>query len=208
MTKQIDLEQAIKRGFKLARDPQNALIRDPHTPRTTTIYSEWYRDVCPICHHTFREDDLVLPHPDPPASRSSRRRRITMVHEDHRSALCCWSALHGHIADQVITPETHTQMRAAFLDGLHTHWHPDENLQTVVVAAGSRFVRLDCPICRHTVRAGDTVVLCPCGRCGGVFHQDITRHLTCWDTWSLSGHRTYCAFTGVAVPTVEEVRRG
>jgi hypothetical protein len=195
-----DLEHAFARGLAMARDPQNAhLLDDPHAPRVTTIYSAWYRTVCALCRHTFREEDRVLPHPT---------RKGSMVHEDPHMALCCWSRLLGQHVDAAYLSTIHAQVRAQFLQGLNTHWHPDPHVQQIIVEPESPFIRRRCPVCRHTIRIGDTVVVCPCGRdgCHGVFHQDITRHLTCWDTWSRGGNRPYCAFTGAPFQSEEETR--
>jgi hypothetical protein len=190
-----DLRTFFARGLAMARDPQNAGITDSSTSRKTSIYSPWYRNVCRVCRHTFREDDLVLPHPTLPGR---------MLHEDAHIGLSCWSRFQGCAVETDHLVKMPEQVRSRFLQGLHTHWHPEAHLQCPVVEKGSPLIRRQCPICRHTIRAGDSVVLCPCGRdCGGVFHQDITRHLTCWDTWSRSAQRTYCAFTGAPflVPT-------
>jgi hypothetical protein len=66
MTHLDDLRADFMRGMTMARDPQNAGIHDSYTPRTTSMYSPWYRNVCRVCRHTFRENDLVLPHPTLP----------------------------------------------------------------------------------------------------------------------------------------------
>jgi hypothetical protein len=200
MTNRDDLDAAVMRGMTMARDPQNAGIRDAHTPRTTSMYSPWYRNVCRVCRHTFRENDLVLPHPTLPGR---------MLHADPQAGLVCWSRFQGHPVGAAHRRNIPESIRGRFLQGLHTHWHPEGHLQCPVVEPGSPLVGRQCPICRHTIRPGDSVVLCPCGRdCGGVFHQDITRHLTCWDTWSRSAQRTYCAFTGASLLPQAERRDG
>lgn len=192
------LTQAFQRGLDMARDPLNARCAAPDESRTTTMYSPWLLRLCPRCHHTFREDDLVRPHPDFP-DRPDR-----MLHEDPRAGLLCWSRVMGHTPP--LPPEAvacSLDMRAAFLHGLEQHWKPAGNRDTsrlVLVAHGSPLVGRKCPVCRHTVRPGDLVLPCPCGTCGGVFHQDVTRHLTCWDTWVRGYVRPYCAFTGAPLP--------
>jgi hypothetical protein len=189
------LQYAIKRGLRMARDPQNAGIDDLHTPRITTIDSWWYGQTCVVCHHSFRDGDHVLPHLTRPGC---------MVHEDSAAGLWCASRLAGLPVPSVPSDSGNTALRAVFLDALHQHWHPDANLHCLTVERGSPFIGRKCPICRHTVRPGDIVVPCPCGwDCGGVFHQDITRHLTCWDTWSRGRDRAYCPFTGAPMRTTE-----
>ena len=183
-----DLQRALERGMAMARDPRNAQVRSLHDPRVTTIYSPWLLRVCAYCHHTFREDDIVLPDPAHPSQ---------MLHDDPRFGLYCW-----HRAQQLpIEPRTtalrNEAVHAAFMRGLTQHWQPAGNQQTELVSARSVLIGRKCPICRHTVRRGDQVVLCPCGRgCNGAFHQDITRHLTCWNTWNRGEQRSYCGFTG------------
>ncbi len=191
-----DIRADFMHGMTMARDPQNAGIHDPYTPRTTSMYSPWYRNICRVCRHTFRENDLVLPHPTLPGR---------MLHADPQAGLVCWSRFQGHpvrTAHRQTMPEP---IRDQFLRGLHAHWHPADYQQCLVVEPGARLVGRQCPICRHSIRPGDSVVLCPCGHdCGGVFHQDITRHLTCWDTWSRSAQRSYCAFTGAPLVSQAE----
>lgn len=194
MTDHPELDAAIQRGLAIARDPQNAHITDPHTPRITTIYSPWYSEICLRCGHTLREDDQVLPHPNRPER---------YLHEDPATGFGCWSRLQGlpllvTLAED--TPEL-AAVREQFLAGLHAHWTPEQankRLDTLVVKRGDPWVLQICTICGHSVRVGDQVVRCPCGNpsCHGVFHQDITRHLTCWDTWGRTHYRQYCAFTG------------
>jgi hypothetical protein len=184
------IEKAFKDGMAMARDPRNAQCRHPDEIRTTTIYSPWLLQVCQICHHTFREDDHVLPDPEHPER---------MLHADARSALHCWSRAQRRVAVPTTGAPANMEIRTAFLQGLHAHWCPTGNRDTELVQPGSPLIGRRCPICRHTVRIGDQVVRCPCGRqCGGVFHQDITRHLTCWDAWNRGEQRTYCALTGAA----------
>jgi len=185
MTREELLHQ-LQRGLQMARDPRNAHVSDPDELRVTTVYSSWLLQICAVCRHTFREGDQVLPHPHNPDR---------MIHEDERSALFCASRLKGVRRAAAAIPDQ--ELHAAFLRGLQTYWQPASGVQTIVVPPRSSLIRRKCPICRHTIRAGDTVVLCPCGNnCGGVFHQDPLRHLTCWDTWKRGRTLRHCAFTG------------
>lgn len=206
MTDHPELRAAVLRGLEIARDPRNAHVTDPHTPRITTIYSEWYRQICLRCGHTFREGDRVLPHPHKPGR---------YLHEDPAAGFGCWSRLQG--LPLVVTlpddPPEVAAVRTAFLAGLHQHWRPqhaDRLLDVIVVKPGDPWVRQTCPICGHTVRVGDQVVRCPCGQpgCHGVFHQDISHHLTCWDTWGRTRNRHYCAFIGTPDDRQTELFRG
>lgn len=195
MTREELLHQ-LQHGIEMARDPRNAHVRGADALRVTTLYSPWLLQICLKCRHTFRENDRVRPDP----MHAGR-----MVHDDAQTNLFCWSKAQGIAparADVVIPNE---ELRSAFLRGLQAHWQPAGNVCTVIVEPRSALIGRKCPICRHTVRAGDTVVHCPCGRgCGGVFHQDPMRHLTCWDTWNCGANPTYCAFTGAPFAALPE----
>ena len=191
-----ELLQQLQRGLRMARDPRNAHVSAPDELRVTTVYSSWLLQVCSVCRHTFREGDHVLPDP---------RNFARMIHEDEHSALFCVSRLKGMRRAAAGTAIPNQELYAAFLQGLQIHWQPAGGVQTIVVPPRSPLIHRKCPICRHTVRAGDTVVLCPCGNdCGGVFHQDPLRHLTCWDTWKRGRTLHHCAFTGAAFRTLLE----
>jgi hypothetical protein len=183
-----DLQQALKRGMDMARDPRNAHARGPRDVRVTTIYSPWLFQICRVCHHTFREDDIVLPNPAHPDR---------MLHDDPQANLRCWHKAQRLPVERAATARYDDNLRLAFMRGVSEYWQPAGAQAAERVAAGSDLIGRKCPICRHTVRIGDQVVRCPCGRaCGGVFHQDIARHLTCWHSWHRGEKRGYCAFTG------------
>jgi hypothetical protein len=188
-----ELLKQLQHGLQMARDPRNAHVSGPKELRVTTVYSPWLLQVCSVCRHSFREDDQVLPDPRNPAR---------MIHEDEHTALFCASRLKGVRRTAGSSALPHQEIQDAFLRGLQTNWQPAGGVQTLVVPPRSELIRRKCPICRHTIRAGDTVVLCPCGNnCGGVFHQDPMRHLTCWDTWKRGRTLRHCAFTGAAFRT-------
>lgn len=187
-----ELRCQLRKGIDMARDPRNAHIHDPHEPRVTTLYSPWLLQMCLRCRHTFRIDDWVLPDPYTPDR---------MLHEDPRTGLFCHSRVIGQAPLHPQNVPVNMALRQQFLRGLETSWHLAGTMQLIVVQPKSPSIGKKCPICRHTVRTGDTVVRCPCGRpeCMGVFHQDVQRHLTCWDTWSVGMGRRYCAFTGAMI---------
>lgn len=84
-----------------------------------------------------------------------------------------------------------------FIAGVETVWRPFGDQPSFQVRPGTRYVGLSCPWCRFKVRVGDWVVPCPCGSgCGTVFHQDVFRHLTCWNEWNGIGGKPYCPSTG------------
>lgn len=188
-----ELEQQLKHGLEMARDPRNAHICAPDERRVTTIYSPWLLQICAVCRHSFREGDHVLPDPRWPT-------KTKMVHEDAPAGLFCASRLQG-LPPPALAPvaEQHAALRTAFLRGLQANCHNVGDVQTLEVMPRSPLLRRKCPICRHTIRVGDTVVCCPCGNaCGGVFHQDTRHNLTCWATWQRGRVLRHCAFTGAA----------
>lgn len=183
-----ELAQQVAHGLAMARDPRNAHVRHPDGVRVTTVYSPWLLQICRLCHHTFREHDRVRPDPKNPQR---------MVHWNEQTLQICSRA--GCSTTTGLTSVPDAVLRDTFLRGLQTHWQPAGGVGTLTVPARSELIGRKCPICRHTVRLGDTVVGCPCGRsCGGVFHQDPLQHLTCWDTWQRGMTPTHCAFTGAA----------
>jgi len=185
-----DLAQQVLHGIEMARDPRNAHVRGPNDLRVTTVYSPWLLQICRVCHHTFREHDGVRPDPN-----ASQR----MVHCDEQTLQICARPARGAISAPTLAAVPSEAIREAFLRGLQAHWQPAGGVSTVLVLPRSALIGRRCPICRHTVRPGDTVVLCPCGRnCGGVFHQDPLQHLTCWDNWNRGKTPTHCAFTGAS----------
>ncbi len=192
-----ELTHHLLHGMEMARDPRNAHVCGVEDLRVTTVYSPWLLQICRVCRHTFREHDRVRPDPQKPER---------MLHDDESTLLLC--SLRPLSISQVLlaTPVPNEATRDAFLRGLQTHWQPAGGACTILVQPRTVLIGRKCPICRHTVRPGDTVVPCPCGRnCGGVFHQDPIRHLTCWDTWNRGANPTYCAFTGATFPsTLEE----
>lgn len=178
----------VVRGLAYARDPVNARANGLDDLRVTTLYSPWLLQTCLVCRHTFREADHVRPDPNNPQR---------MRHADAPRGLWCLPPDRGGAIVPVPAPLPDPAIRAAFLDGLQKHWQPAGGVKTITVPPRSALIGRKCPICRHTVRIGDTVVLCPCGRdCGGVFHQDPMQHMTCWDNWNHGQIPTHCAFTG------------
>ncbi|WP_261567253.1 hypothetical protein [Frankia gtarii] len=66
----------------------------------------------------------------------------------------------------------------------------------VVTASASWWNHLRCETCGHTFRAGEHVVVCPCGRhpttCIAAVHRDPAAGVTCWDGWRPDGVLTRC----------------
>jgi hypothetical protein len=86
-----------------------------------------------------------------------------------------------------------------FVAGVEAVWRPHGERRPEKVRRGSHFVGRNCPWCRFRVRAGDWVVACPC-ECGTYFHQDVFRHMTCWNEWNGHAGHQYCPTTGRTFP--------
>jgi hypothetical protein len=155
---------------------------------TTTSLSTWLGLTCTTCRHTFRVGDQVLldgsevKHLDPALSCGA-----TAAGEpdgdDVRDYACglldAWPAASG--VPMQLTAES---------------WqvaHRDGNLPPVT-----------CPVCAHTFRPGDLVIICPCSdpadppqarRCQLTIHRDPVSGLTCWDDWRPDGRLDRCPIT-------------
>lgn len=215
------LRVEIDAGIAASRDPKNAGLPDLHA-RVTTIYSPWYTRTCPECKHKFREGDRVRLCPqcgqayhdddhydlhcwqehfaDGSVCRPDRRDPIHGRHIpgcDYR-----WS---GKFPDEEAetddaTSSTRiTEVTAQFMSGLENVWSPFGEEDLFEVAADDPIVGHNCPWCRFQIRAGDRVVKCPCGECNTYFHDDVFRHLICWNEWNGSGGNDYCPTSGARI---------
>ncbi len=205
------LRHEIDVGIALAADPANANLPELAI-RVTTGHSPWYTQTCKVCEHKFREGDEVRLCPECGEP----------YHDDDQYDLHCWT---GHFTDaggckgsrcdyawSGFLPEERAVNKAddegvrphispaellvtQFVTGVETMWRPFGEQKVEKVQPGSSIVGRKCPWCRFTVRAGDWVVACPCG-CGAYFHQDVFRHLTCWNEWNGVEGNDYCPITG------------
>ncbi len=205
-------------GLDLARDPQNADL-PPLAVRVTTIYSPWFTRACPVCRFKFREGDRVrlcpqceqAYHDDDPSHLHCWRIHFKdggpcrAAARDHRFS--CSGKIDGcdfrwrpdgAAADSLAVPNRPAAERMArmFREGLESVWKPFGKAAVIHVRENHPAVGLDCPWCRFKIRPGDRVVACPCGECGGFFHDDIHRRLACWDNWNGARGRGYCPFSG------------
>jgi len=216
------LREEIDAGRAASRDPDNAELPDLYA-RQTTIYSPWYTRTCPECKHKFREGDHARLCPvcgqayhdddqyelacwqdhfaDGSVCRESRTDPISGVYRqgcDYR-----WS---GIFPDESKDAEAESQparrvfeVTTQFLRGLENVWSSFGEEAVFEVEAGTPIVGRKCPWCRFQIRAGDRVVKCPCGDCDTYFHDDIFRHLTCWNEWNGSQGNDYCPTTGAKI---------
>jgi hypothetical protein len=211
-------------GLALAADPANANLPDLEI-RVTSIHSPWYGQTCHVCRDKFREGDQVrlCPRCGKPYHDDSQY-NLRCWHKRFAGGRICTEGgadrfseggrvvprcefsfsgkLPGELTDASRGPEPPSrqpveQVVTQFLDGLEKVDRPFGELQRIKVQPGSDLVGHKCPWCRFRIRAGDWVVACPCeSNCDTFFHQDVFRHLTCWNEWNgVTGH-DYCPSTG------------
>jgi hypothetical protein len=217
------LRREMEEGISAARDPANAGLPDL-APRVTTIYSHWYTRACPVCKNKFRDDDRVrlcplceqAYHDDDSyhlhcwqarfrnggACKVSRYDQILEAEEE--GCEYHWSGTFSHQDGNAPRHSQPQQRRVAlitahFLQGLEAIWKPYGEESVFEVEEDSSIRGHHCPWCRFQVRAGDRVVKCPCGRCSTYFHNDVFRHLTCWNDWNGSRGNDYCPTTGAKI---------
>lgn len=222
------LRDELDAGNVVARDPENAdLPKD--AVRTTTMYSAWYVRTCPQCKQKFRTGDRVRLCPaceqayheddlyhldcwrehfaDGRVCRHPRINPHTSVEESgcpYRPSELSGAATPSHEAPRRAARLARTT--AQFLAGLEECWKPYGQQPVIVVDDDSPIIGYPCPWCRFNVRAGDRVVKCPCGKCNTHFHDDIYRHMTCWNNWKFgSGGNDYCPITGEKIDAPSDV---
>jgi hypothetical protein len=216
------LRQQIDSGLAMSRDPGNAALPEL-SARTTTIYSPWYvrtcrrcKDkfregdrvrLCPLCQDAYHDDDQFRLHcwqeqfADGGVCRKARYDPIAEAYDD--GCPYHWS---GRFPDQPpragdeFQPRRRiAQVTAQFLSGLERVWMPYGREPVFEVEDDSPVEGCYCPWCRFQIRAGDRVVKCPCGKCYGHFHDDIYRHLICWNDWNGSQGNDHCPITGETI---------
>jgi len=218
------LREEMESGIDMAADPANANLPDLAI-RITTVYSPWYARACPVCRHKFREGDRVrlCPECDRPYHEDDQyglhcwhnhfasgdicaKGGVDRFSEVQREIPRCeyvWSessekpARTCHNAgDKQPHVSPGAPLVTQFVTGLERVWKPFGEHKIEKVSFESRLVGRNCPWCRFRIRAGDWVVKCPCG-CGTYFHQDVFRHLTCWNEWNGVEGNEYCPITGL-----------
>lgn len=197
------IEEQLKNGIELSRDPTNQNLATDEV-QITTIYSSWYKQECPVCGNLFREKDKVRICP----------KCKQAYHEDDFYNLFCWSeVLHkkqgcsfcDYMPDELFEQTNFGRnkskiagaVREEFLEGLETVWKPFGEEKVIIVPEGSQIVGRTCPMCGFKIRVGDRVVKCPCGdACGTYFHDDVFRQLECWNDWNGRIGKKYCPTSG------------
>ncbi|HEX5702650.1 MAG TPA: hypothetical protein VFX97_05490 [Pyrinomonadaceae bacterium] len=214
------LSEEIELGVAISRDPANADLPELAL-RTTTIYSAWYMRTCYCCKHKFRDGDVVRLCPlCERAYHDDNQYRFYCWRQRFANAAVCGAKRYDPIAEawEVGCPyrwsgrfpeyESATEqlqcrriahISTQFLRGIEKVWMPYGQEPLFEVEDGSPIIGYWCQWCRFQIRAGDRVVKCPCGKCNGHFHDDIYRHLTCWNDWNGSQGHDYCPVTGAGI---------
>lgn len=159
-------EAEFRRGLEAGKNPTDA------GPTVTTTESPWLALTCPVCAHTFRVGDRVVTEADGRARHASAE------------GACVLDGSVGTVPHAVAD---------AFLRGVTEGVGKPEGLTITVLSPGYRllagfergFPRKRCPICAHTFRPNEVVVVCPCRpdapKCEWTVHRDPGRGLLCWD---------------------------
>lgn len=217
------LRLEFKEGMAASRDPSNAGKPDPITRKETTIYSPWYTRTCPECKQKFREGDMVRLCPQCGRAYHDDDQYQLYCWQTHfatygvcqparddpfsraRTEGCPYQGPPtfpdeaGRGGQSSRAARRLPQVTGQFLRGLEAVWTPFGAEAVFEVEAGSSLVGHKCPWCRFQIRAGDRVVKCPCGQCNTYFHDDIFRHLACWDEWNGSQGNDYCPTSGARI---------
>jgi hypothetical protein len=155
----------------------------------TTTLSRWLGLNCNTCRHTFRVGDRV------------RATGSDVQHLD--PALGC-----GADRDE---PAADAGDAEGFARGLLEAWPAASGVPVRLTAGDWRLPRRTadargpaCPVCAHTFRPGDMVIVCPCSRpaegpaaarCQLAVHRDPVSGLICWDDWRPDGRLVRCPIT-------------
>ena len=159
----------------------------------TTTLSRWLGLTCTTCRHTFRVGDRVL-------LEGPQVRHLDPV-------LDCAADRDASTGDG----DGDGRDLQDFARGLLESWPAASGTPVRLTAGDWRIPRRDqgppgptCPVCAHTFRPGDMVIICPCHRpfeesdqprCQLAVHRDPVSGLTCWDDWRPDGRLARCPIT-------------
>lgn len=216
------LRTEIDAGIAASKDPENTGLADL-ADRITTMYSPWYTRTCPQCKLRFREEDRVRLCPQcGQAYHEDAQYQLHCWQTHFANGEVCkkggcdafterdqpgcdyqWNGTfpedNRNTAQQHRQSQRIIQVSSQFLHGLQAIWTPFGEEAIYEVKSGDRIIGYRCPWCRFLIRAGDHVVKCPCGNCETYFHDDIFRHLTCWNDWNGTRGHDYCPTTGARI---------
>jgi hypothetical protein len=209
-------------------DPINAFLPDLHL-RTTTIYSPWFTRSCPACRQKFREGDRVRlcpgveGKPCGQAYHDDGQYNLRCWDAHFRDGNVCKKKGFDRFAGRHVdgcgftwagtlpdrdpptrlaagrSPRNGTLVRQ-FEAGLKSTWRAFGEREVLLAVAGDPFIGHNCPWCRFQIREGDHIVKCPCAICFTYFHDDIYRHMECWNQWNGSRGLHFCPTTGSKIP--------
>ncbi len=175
---------AFERGLSGARNEASLSALESGASAITTLHSSWLQQLCPICRHTLRIGDLVQKSPE------------GQIRHAPGLAVCVGrDAIRSEFSADTL----------AFFSGLEIEWPPKAPLLRLEAShwlvapprVGMR--RNSCFFCGHTLRPGDTVVLCPCSPaaplCSAAMHLDVRRGLHCYTEWDPGGKLEFCPVT-------------
>jgi predicted RNA-binding Zn-ribbon protein involved in translation (DUF1610 family) len=218
-----ELTKEFEQGLSAAQDPENAYLPLKER-RKTTIYSDWFTRKCPECGLDFREGDMVKLCP----------KCQKAYHSDDFFSLNCWDrhfangqpcrkAAYDHFDNQYdpgcpYQPEDINQpagqqdaqhndileINQQFMKGLAVHWKSFGDLSEIKVGPNNAVVGQICQWCGSSIRPGDRVVKCPCGKCESHFHNDMYRQRSCWNEWNQSDKHNYCIQSGRRIESDEK----
>ena len=218
------LKKEVQEGSDASLDPVNAGLPD-HFIRTTTIYSPWYTRTCPVCKLKFRENDNVricpfckqAYHDDDQYSLHCWQKHFANDNVCKKEGTdpilgikrkgCKFKPTDAFNDQDNIRQQEHFSGRIEkvseqFLLGLESMWKPFGNSQIIEVKPDDPMIGQKCPWCRFSIRVGDRVVKCPCNNCNTYFHNDIFRHLECWNDWNGTKGNDFCPTTGAKIDSL------
>jgi len=220
-----ELFHEFNQGLLAAKDPENAYLpRDAR--RKTTLYSDWFTRKCPECGLDFREGDMVMLCPkclqayhsddyfslncwDKHFSNGQVCRDAVYDHFDNRYDPGCPYVLDESHKSEESTRQTNEhsidipEINKQFMNGLAVHWKSFDDLSEKKVRPNDLIVGQICQWCGSSIRPGDRVVKCPCGKCQSHFHNDMHRQQFCWNEWNQSKKRDYCIQSGRGIESEE-----
>ncbi|KPA11749.1 hypothetical protein MHK_008052 [Candidatus Magnetomorum sp. HK-1] len=214
-----ELKYEFNEGLLAAQDPENAYL-PPLSCLKTTRYSAWFTRKCPECGLDFREGDMVKLCPkckqayhnddyyhlncwDRHFSNGKPCRESSYDRFNDKNDPGCSYKFGGTVDesdndskstdfDTIHIPEINKQ----FMNGLAVHWKSFDNLLEQKVSPHDPKIGEICQWCGSSIRPGDRLVKCPCGKCETYFHNDMYRQLSCWNEWNKSKKRDYCIQSG------------
>lgn len=216
------IKHELEEGLSASMDTINANLVDL-AARITTVYSPWFTRSCVYCKLKFRLGDRIRlcpnceqayhddarydlhcwrSHFSEKEKRCKDARRNFITGELEKGCLYTWSGEYPRIEEQKeqgIPQTSSPKITEQFLNGLEAIWTPFANQKVRKVGINDHIIGHNCPFCRFKIRLGDKVVKCPCGKCNTYFHNDIFRHLTCWNEWNGRKGNNFCPTSGEAI---------